>query len=222
MLYAFQQMYHNCYPAGGLSFSMLFPLLNVDNTPEASCESLSLKHKYRDFKGFSAGSCIRSHFSCDEKRLIGGVSVSPPYFLLVLVWQRQASLCTNRKTHAVAIPFNRQSWWKWLSANMTERCFDQNPSTFVERVFSFSMLSVLFSLDFWHSWLVLLIYMTLWVLLFLDRNNSASANKCAPVLRFDPLHADRLVWEEHSGVRPCSQFCYLWRKCFWEVGVICI
>lgn len=69
VLYAFQQMYHNCYPAGGLSFSMLVPLLNVDNTPEASCESLSLKHKYWDFKGFSAGSCIRSHFSCDEKKI---------------------------------------------------------------------------------------------------------------------------------------------------------
>lgn len=82
------------YHAGGLSFSMLFPLLNVDNTPEASCESLSLKHRYRDFKGFSAGSCIRPHFSCDEKRLIGGVIVSPPYFLLVMVWQRQTGRLT--------------------------------------------------------------------------------------------------------------------------------
>lgn len=92
------------YHAGGLSFSMLFPLLNADNTPEASCESLSLKHKYRDFKGSSAGSCIRPHFSCDGKKIDRWSNCFSTLFPAGV-----GLAATDRKTHTVAIPFNRQS-----------------------------------------------------------------------------------------------------------------
>lgn len=202
VLYAFQQMKHNCYPAGGFSFSMLFPLLSINNTHVASCESLwniniEILKDFQQFLSFVLISVVmEKHWLVDSLF---------PHFISRCCWSgsgRHVFAQTGRLTLLLSSSTDSRDWNGSLLMWQNDALI-RTLAFFGEGVPFLNAFSAIHLLWIFGS---LLIYMTMWVLLFLERNNSA------PVLHFSPLHADRLVWEEHSGVRPCSEIFFRGRS----------
>lgn len=103
-----------------------------------------------------------------EKRLIGGVIVSPPYFLLVLVWQRQTGRLTLSLSPSTDSRDGNGSVRIWQKDVLIRTLALLWRGCSLFQCFQYYSLWICGTLDwsFWSIWL--------WVLLFLDRNNSAS------------------------------------------------